>query len=243
MDLKIPTAVNSVDTKAYKTSDVKGKGKELRREPCRKGPTPLPKECSYCKKHYPTACNDGHTWNECVKLKATNLKNKEKRTANTANMGKEGTPEPVSTLSSVRTTTEISSYSGWVIDTGTSSHMTNNLDCFINFETVNGTVRLGDDCVLETCGHGTVVILAKTSIGHVSSVYLERVLWVPSLGSCSLVSWHAIVSLVKGFSLARSGKDMYIVRENKREVIWGKLDGQDYVVQEETESAKKMTYQ
>ena len=36
---------------------------------------------------------------------------------------------------------------------------------------------------------------------------------------------------------------MYIFRENKTEVIWGKLDGQDYVVQEENELAKKMTYQ
>jgi len=66
--------------------------------------------------------------------------------------------------------------------------MTNNLDLFMNFETVKGTVRLGDDSVIETCGRRTVVILAKTSIGHVSSVYLERVLWVPSLGSCSLLS-------------------------------------------------------
>jgi len=36
---------------------------------------------------------------------------------------------------------------------------------------------------------------------------------------------------------------MYIFRENEREVIWGKLEGQDYVVQEEKESAKNMTYQ
>jgi len=36
---------------------------------------------------------------------------------------------------------------------------------------------------------------------------------------------------------------MYIFRENKKEVIWGKLDGQDYVVQEEKESAKKITYE
>ena len=36
---------------------------------------------------------------------------------------------------------------------------------------------------------------------------------------------------------------MYILRENKREVIWGKLVGQDYVVQEEKETAKKMTYE
>jgi len=36
---------------------------------------------------------------------------------------------------------------------------------------------------------------------------------------------------------------MYIFRENKTKVIRGKLDGQDYVVQEEKESAKKMTTQ
>ena len=172
MDLKIPTAVNLADNKAYKSAHDKGKGKEPGREPSRQGPTAIPKDCSYCKKHYPTARSDGHTWNECEKLKGVNLKDKEKRTVNMAKSGKEETPEPVSTLFSVRTTTQISSYPQWVFDTGISSHMTNNLNLFINFETVKGTVRLGDDSVIETCGRGTVVILAKTSIGHVSSVYL-----------------------------------------------------------------------
>jgi len=141
MDLKIPTAVNSLDNKAYKTAAVKGKGKELRREPSRKGLTALAKECSYCKKNYPSARSDGHTWNECVNLKATNLKNKEKRTVNPAKIGKEETPEPVSTLSFLRTTTKVCSYPRWVIDTGASSHMTNNLDLFINFETMKGPGR------------------------------------------------------------------------------------------------------
>jgi len=157
MGLKIPTPVNSVDKKAYKTAEVKEKGKELRREPSRKGPTGLPKECSYCKMDYPTACSDGHTWNECVKLKAVNLKIKVKRNVNTAKIGKEETPEQVSTLSSVRTTTKISSYAQSLIDTGAISHMRNNLALVINFETVKGTVRLGDDCVIETCGRGTRV--------------------------------------------------------------------------------------
>jgi len=121
--------------------------------------------------------------------------------------------------------------------------MTNNLDFFINVETRKGTVRLGDDSVIETGGRGTGVILGKTSICHVSSVYLERVLWLPSLGSCSLLSWWAIVCIGKGFSLASSGKNMYIFSENKTEVIWGKLDRQDQVVQEGKESAKKVTYQ
>jgi len=93
--------------------------------------------------------------------------------------------------------------------------MTKNLDLFINFETVKGIVRLGNDSVIETCGCGTVVILAKTSIHHVSSVYQERILWLTSLNTCSLLSWCAIVALGKEFSLASSGKDMYIFRESK----------------------------
>ena len=75
--------------------------------------------------------------------------------------------------------------------------MTNNLDLFINFKTMKDTVRLGDNSVIEICGQETVVILAKTSDGHVSSVYLECVLWVPGLGSWSLLSRRAILSLGK----------------------------------------------
>jgi len=141
-----------------------------------------------------------------------------------SNIGKVETPEPVSTLSSVRTTTKMPSYPPWVIDAGASSHMTNNLALFINFETVKGTVRLDDDSVKETCGCGTVVILAKTSIGHVSSVYIEGVLSVPSLGSCSLFPWRAIVALGEEFSLASSRNGMNIFSENKTELLGGKLD-------------------
>jgi len=106
-------------------------------------------ECSYCKKHYPTCHSNGHIWNECAKLKAANLKNKGKMTVNTAKIGKEETSQPVSTLSSIRTSTKISTYPRWVIDSGSSSHMTNNFDLFITFETMKGTVRLGDDSVIE----------------------------------------------------------------------------------------------
>lgn len=53
----------------------------------------------------------------------------------------------------------------------------------------------------------------------------------------------AIVSSGKGFSLSISRKDMSVFRENETEVIRGKLDGQDYVVQEEKELAKQITSQ
>ena len=107
---------------------------------------------------------------------------------NTAKIRQEQTPELVSTLSSIRATTKTLPYPRWVIETGTSSYMTKNLDLFINLETVKGTVRLGDDSIIVSCGRETVMILAKTSLGHVASVYLQHLLWVPSFGSCSWLS-------------------------------------------------------
>ena len=110
LDLKIPTAVSSADNKAYKSADIKGKGKVPQRELPRNRPMAAPKECTFWKKHFPTARNEGHTWNKCLKLKAANLKSKEKKAVNTAKIGKEEFPELVSTLSSTRTTTKIISY-------------------------------------------------------------------------------------------------------------------------------------
>ena len=139
-------------------------------------------------KHYGGIGAKGHTWNECHKLKAKNENEKKKKegsASNTAKIGTEETPEPVSTSSSLRTSITNIFQPRWVIDTAASSHMTNNLDLLINFETEKGTVRLGDDSVIESCGRGTVKILAKASDGHVSPVYPERVLWVPSLVCCN----------------------------------------------------------
>jgi len=101
MHLQILATVNSADKKAYKRADVKGKGKQLRTESSRQGPTPTPREYPDCNQYYSSARSDRHTWNECVKLKAVNVKNKEKRTVNRAKIGKEETPEPVSTLASI----------------------------------------------------------------------------------------------------------------------------------------------
>jgi len=150
MDLKILLLLTARITKRIKPLMLKEKERNYEENPPARDQRPYPRNAPTAKKHYPTARSDGHTWNECVKLKAANLKNKEKRTVDRAKIGNEEIPEPVSTLSSVRTTTKISSYPRWVIHTGVSSHMTNNLDLFINFETVKGTVRLGDDSVIVT---------------------------------------------------------------------------------------------
>jgi len=45
MELKITTAVNYADNTVYKTADVKGKGKEPRREPSQKDQRPYLRNC------------------------------------------------------------------------------------------------------------------------------------------------------------------------------------------------------
>ena len=87
-----------------------------------------------------------HTWNECHKRKAKNENEKKKKkggASNTAKIGTEETHELVGTSSSLRTSITNTFQPRWVIDTAASSHMTNNLDLLINFETEKGTVRLG----------------------------------------------------------------------------------------------------
>src|SRR5437879_12859368 len=105
--------------------------------------------------------------------------------------------------------------------------MTSNLDLLINFEPEKGTVKLGDDSVIESCSRGTVRLMAKTSNGCVAPVFLPCVLWVTKLGLSNLLSWRAIVSLGKGFSLSGNGKDIYISRENKTDVLWVRLKDQN----------------
>ena len=103
-------------------------------------------------KHYGGVGAKGHTRNECHKLKAKNENEKKKKegsASNTAKIGMEETPESVSTLSSLRTSITNTFQLRWVTDTGASSHMTNNLDLIMNFETEKGTIRLGDDSVIE----------------------------------------------------------------------------------------------
>ena len=160
LDLKSSFVISSADNKAYKCADVKGKRKAPGRNPPPKGNSG-PKESTWCMKHYGCVGAKGHTWNKCHKIKAKNENEKKKKegsASNTAKIGKEETPELVSTSSSVRTSITNTSQPRSVIDTAASSHMVNNPDLLISFGTEKGTVRPGDDSVMESCGRGTVKI-------------------------------------------------------------------------------------
>src|SRR3989337_812678 len=70
MDLS--TSVKADEDKAYMTNEKnKGKGKSSSK------PQTNSKECTYCRKHYPTSRYTGHSWNECKRLKSDQEKRKD----------------------------------------------------------------------------------------------------------------------------------------------------------------------
>jgi hypothetical protein len=114
--------------------------------------------------------------------------------------------------------------------------MTNNLDIFIKIKHRRGKVRMGDDSVIESYGIGTVELISKLPTRTNSHFVLRGVLYIPKLGQSNLLSWRAI-SHVPGssFFLDGYGPDIFVRKEAKdgRIIIWGRLDGPDYVVQQE----------
>jgi hypothetical protein len=61
-----------------------------------------------------------------------------------------------------------------------------------------------------------------------SPVLLEEVLYALELGQSNLLSWRKIS--VKGV-FNRVGTEMdLVVKKDRKNIVWGKLEGQDYVV-------------
>jgi hypothetical protein len=101
---------------------------------------------------------------------------------------------------------------------------------------------MGDHSVIESdgIGIGTVELISKLPTGPPSNssshLVLRDVLYIPKLGQRKLFSWRAI-SHVRGstFFLDGHGPDIFVTKEAKdgRIIVWGRLDGPDYVVQQE----------
>lgn len=68
----------------------------------------------------------------------------------------------------------------WYLDTGASNHMTGNRSMLMSLdETVKGTVKFGDDSVVEICGKGAVMYQCKNQEHRV----LTEVYYIPRLRS------------------------------------------------------------
>ena len=138
------------------------------------------KECTWCAKHHPKANNKGHSWNECNKLKAFNEKRKKEKDGKekdeAARAGKEtegsetvGTPTSYPFTSDTAANCYHTSYppskatpsTRWIYDTGASSHMTNNLDLFLNIQPYNKRIRYANNTSSLALGIGSIAIQGK----------------------------------------------------------------------------------
>ena len=81
----------------------------------------------------------------------------------------------------------------WIIDSGASSHMTNNRDWIEDYISDETQVSIADGSFVTSEGHGNVSLEAVVD-GKTSEVILEDVLYVPSF-KCSLMSIASTTSL------------------------------------------------
>ena len=104
--------------------------------------------------------------------------------------------------------------------------MTNNLDLFLNIQPYNKRVRYANNCASLALGIGSIAIQGKLPNGNTSSILLQRVSYVPDLGSDNLFSWNAVCGL--GFVKVGMGSNVFIRGEiGDRDLLWARKDHQE----------------
>jgi hypothetical protein len=157
------------------------------------------KECNWCRKHSPSTASS-HLWTQCKELKAQRDRN-----------GAETGAHIQDVANTVRSNSSES-----IFDTGASSHMTPDRNCFESFSSVRSNVVLADKTQVEYTGVGSVHCSCRHSSGDISVVLLHHVLFVKSLRR-SLYSWNSVKSIGK-FALIDDGV-LQVVRKFDRSVV------------------------
>jgi hypothetical protein len=169
------------------------------------------KECNWCRKHSPDTVS-GHIWTQCKELKARRDRN-----------GAE-TAAPIQEVGN----TVSSNSSKWIFDTGASSHMTPDRNCFESFSSVQGIVVLADKTQVDYTGVGSVRLSCRLPTGDISVVLLCSIHFVPSLRK-SLISWNSVKSIRK-FALIDVGV-LQVIRLLDRSVVINTFQsGNDFVL-------------
>jgi hypothetical protein len=108
--------------------------------------------------------------------------------AATAELSKAGDTDTVGFCSTAFPNPPSTPSTRWVLDSAASSHMTNNLDLFINIVNRSREVKLGDNSKIESYGKGTIELQGKLPTGTALSLNLRDVLYVPKFGQSNLLS-------------------------------------------------------
>lgn len=178
----------------------------------------IEKYCSFCKKK-------GHYKRDCYHYKRQN----ERKYSSKANIIK-GVDETESPNESENdycfnvTDSYQEDSSWWYIDSGASSHMTNEKSFFTKYTPLKGEVELADGRKVCTYGTGTGILRCPLEDGRIMNITVKNVLFVPDLGY-SLLSVKRLTN--QGFEVNFNSKHCNIMH-NKRIIAQGVVSGNLY---------------
>src|SRR5258706_8235429 len=197
--------------------------------------------CTWCAVHNPST-QKGHTWKECRKLKEynenkkKNLKEKKekkekKETANVATASESAAPSSTSSTTSTVSTPHL--HQRFMLDSGASSHMTNDLGRFKTLSADRGHIEIANGQFIDYTGKGTVILNCELPDGSLSLLHLNNILFVPSL-SKSLFSWPVARDL--GFCLEGNKSGTCLKRKDGSLVLFAEAVGKMEFIKEKIES-------
>ena len=100
----------------------------------------------------------------------------------------------------------------WLIDSGCTSHMTNNSSLFCKLDSsIKVPVRMGNGVVVQSTGKDTIGVQTKKGMKYINDVLL-----VPDLNE-SLLSVAQMVN--NGYSLVFENNHCTIIDSNKKEIV------------------------
>jgi len=226
-----------------------------------------PLECTYCKKRNFKAT--GHTYLNCIKLKAANEGKKKPPNALAANelqhesdnpfdnicfMAEEvcvtpaidsalNASAPFLDLSLQATVSESvrSSGSPWIFDTGASSHMTGCIDDFMEIKKAKGNITVAGRTRLTLEGIGTVHLTARLPDGSTKNCILTNDLFSRQLNSTRLFSWTYVSRL--GYLMEAKGNEIQVMNAHRETYLCARLRGNSFVCQLVEESAQFTSYE
>ena len=122
-------------------------------------------------------CSQGHTWNECRKLKAHNVKRKEEKAQQASQQTEPEGPSTYATAFEGSALASKHKSTRWIFDTGGSSQMTPNKDLFIpsSFKSCSSTTKPTHGGISLISGVGDIRLKCRRGSGGVGYAILRYI--------------------------------------------------------------------
>ncbi|KAE8853196.1 hypothetical protein PTNB73_02485 [Pyrenophora teres f. teres] len=106
----------------------------------------------------------------------------------------------------------------WLFDSGTSRHMSGNIDDFVTLEPARGTITVAGQQKIPIEGQGTVRLTLVLPDGSTRFSELTNVLFSEQLKSTRLFSWPYVRN--KGYEVQATGDHLYLTKLDGRYSLW-----------------------